>query len=116
VARTILVVEDSAPVRGLVKMILEDADYTVLEAANRQEALAAVQEWGAGLELVICDLQLPEGSGLETGNRIGEVCPGLRILYMSGHDVRQQVTGATEFIMKPFRPDELLEKIRTMTG
>ena len=108
--------EDSAPVRGLVRFILEDGGFSVLEAADRQQAFVAIQESGATLELVICDLQLPGGSGFEVGKRVRDTCPALKILYMSGHDVRQQVSGETEFIMKPFTPEELLAKVRTLIG
>lgn len=100
--------------RGLVRLILEQADFSVLEAANQQEALLAVQESGAGLELVICDLHLPGGSGFEIGNRVRGLCPSVKILYMSGHDIRPPVSGGAEFILKPFRPEELLEKIRAL--
>ncbi len=112
--QTILVVEDSAPVRGLVRFMLEQADYAVLEAANPQEALSAAQESRTGLDLAICDLHLPGGSGFETGDLLRGLFPAVKVLYMSGHDIGMPFSDGTGFILKPFRPDELLEKIRSM--
>ena len=113
--RTVLVVEDEEPVRKLVRKILEEDGYQVLEAINGGEALMTIDESQGEVDLVLIDVVMPGVGGPELITRLRETRPGLRVLYMSGYTDRtvplEQDAGAA-FIQKPFTPAQLGQKLR----
>jgi two-component system cell cycle sensor histidine kinase/response regulator CckA len=114
---TILLVEDEAVVRGLACRILEQAGYSVIEAAKGDEALQACEEHGDEIALLLTDVVMPEMSGKELADRLKSEYPELRMLFMSGYTdeaiVHHGVLDSTvEFIQKPFTPSGLLKKVR----
>lgn len=117
---TILVVEDEEAVRTLARRTLEEAGYDVLEAANGREALRLVLS--APLDLVLCDVILPEMSGHELGRRMAAVRPEVPVLYMSGYPglevvERGLIAHDAPFIEKPFTADGLAQSVRVvLTG
>jgi DNA-binding response OmpR family regulator len=111
----VLVVEDSAAVRGLIVVILERAGYQVIPVSDPASALEA----GSGLsssDLVICDVHLQGQSGIGLCDRLREQVPGLKILYMSGQNIHAMLSGDSAFLPKPFRPEALVAKVKEMTG
>ncbi len=107
---TILVVEDEDAVRTIVDRVLRRGGYTVLSAANGQEALRIVDEQSANIDLVLTDMIMPGLSGRHLAERVLESHPSMRILFMSGHiedgDSRSIVEQfGNRFIQKPFTPD-----------
>jgi DNA-binding NtrC family response regulator len=111
----VLVVEDSAAVRGLIVMILERAGHQVIPVSDASSALTAVGSL-ATLDLVICDVHLHGQSGIGLGDRLREKVPGLKILYMSGQIVHAPLPDDSAFMLKPFRPEALVAKVKEMTG
>ncbi|MBW2734194.1 MAG: PAS domain S-box protein [Deltaproteobacteria bacterium] len=116
---TILVVEDEDAVRELAERILSSAGYEVLTAANGGEALLQCEQHGSEMDLVLTDVVMPKMSGKELANRLSEVCPALKVLYMSGYTENTIIQHGvldegTHFIAKPFNSPELLEKIRVV--
>ena len=112
---TILVVEDEESVRTLTRRTLEEAGYEVLEAANGRTGLELILT--AKIDLVLCDVILPEMSGHELGRRIAAVRPELPILYMSGYPglevvERGLIAHDAPFIEKPFTAGGLANAIR----
>ncbi len=112
---TLLVVEDEEAVRTLARRTLEDAGYHVLVAANGRAALELILD--AQIDLVLCDVILPEMSGHELGRRIGAIRPDLRILYMSGYPglevvERGLIAHDAPFIEKPFTAAGLASSVR----
>ncbi len=114
---TILVVEDSEPVRGLVIRCLERHGYSVLGAASGVEALRYCSRHPGPIHLLLSDVILPKIDGFEIAERVREVRPDTQVIYMSGftddalakHGIRaQDVT----LIQKPFTPSTLLRTIR----
>jgi two-component system, cell cycle sensor histidine kinase and response regulator CckA len=117
-SETVLLVEDEAIVRGLVREILERDGYTVLEAADADEALAASQN-GADIDLLLTDVVMPRMSGPDVARSVAANQRGLKVLYMSGYSdaavvQRGLLEPGTAFIQKPFRAQELSAKIRTL--
>ena len=111
----ILVVEDEEAVRTLVRRTLEEAGYRVLVAANGRSALELLL--GAEVDLVLCDVILPEMSGHELGRRIASTRPDLPILYMSGYPglevvERGLIAHDAPFIEKPFTAAGLASSVR----
>jgi PAS domain S-box-containing protein len=115
----VLVVEDEAAVRQLVRRSLEAVGLTVLEAENGQQALEVVARRRETPKLVLTDVIMPGLNGRELSERLATTQPGLRVLFMSGYtddDVlaRSLLPAQAPFIQKPFGPDELVAKVRTM--
>lgn len=102
---TVLVVDDEAPIRQVVRRVLEEDGYQVSEASNGLEAIALLAE-GAPLDLLLADLDMPELGGDEMVRRIRATRPDLKVLYVTGHidrlmDARPLWEGEA-FLDKPF--------------
>jgi PAS domain S-box-containing protein len=117
-AETVLVVEDEASVRTLMRTVLEGRGYTVLEAANGLEALERWQAHQPRIALLLTDLVMPGGlSGQQLGRRLRQERPGLKVLYLSGYSAEMagRVSGlqpGERFMSKPFTSDQLLRAVR----
>jgi two-component system, cell cycle sensor histidine kinase and response regulator CckA len=113
---TILVVEDDAPVRHMMKRALEIAGYSVVEAGSSDEALNVLQR-NKGISLVLTDVVMPGAGGRELADRIPQVAPGLPVLFTSGYTDGEIVRrGLLEpgavFIQKPLTPAALVRAVR----
>ena len=104
---TVLVVDDQDFVRDVIRISLEDAGYTVREAASPLDAIAQVRD-DAAIDLLVTDLVMPEMDAFELAERISREVPGLRVLYTSGYT---DAGAEGPFIQKPFTPAELVEKV-----
>ena len=118
---TILLLEDHEGVLELVEHILREQGYRVMTARNGPQALALALagEHSGEIRLLVTDVVLPGMSGREVAERLLPVCPGLKVLFMSGYtdDVirhhRVPETGVA-FLPKPFNPAEMARKVRQM--
>jgi FixJ family two-component response regulator len=111
---TVFVVDDDAPVRDALRMLLRSAGHAVEVYASAQEFLAAYSDDRPGCLLL--DVRMPGMSGLELQERLNERHAILPIVFITGHgDVPMAVeamqAGAMDFLQKPFRDDELLDRI-----
>jgi PAS domain S-box-containing protein len=118
-SETILLVEDEDVVRGLARKILEHAGYKVVEASCGKEAIRLCLERAEPIDLLLTDVVMPETSGKEVADRLTELLPGLRVLFMSGYTdeaiVHHGVLDSNvEFIQKPFTPAALVRKVRAV--
>ena len=114
-APRVLIVDDDAFVRVILKDALEGMGYRLLEAADGEEAVA--QAALARPDVVLLDLMMPRQSGLEALSRIREVLPGSRVVVISSMDseslIQQALSaGARSFISKPFHPLEIQGAVR----
>lgn len=114
---TVLVVEDEDIVRGLVREILVEAGYRVLEARQGEEALSLCAAYEQPIQLLLTDVVMPEITGKEVADRLHALRPETRVLFMSGYTVESIVhqgmlDADVEFIQKPFTPDALVKKVR----
>jgi CheY-like chemotaxis protein len=83
---TILLVEDEAPVRCLTRDYLQRLGYRVVEAASGVEALAAWDQQGASIDLLLTDMIMPDGiSGRDLAAQLRARRPGLPVLCISGY-------------------------------
>jgi CheY-like chemotaxis protein len=113
---TILLVEDEAWVRDLVRLELEEQGFTILEARNGKEALQKSETHPGPIHLLFTDVDLPGLTGLELYENLHGVFPELRVLFMSGHaeerfSDRSALPDGAGFLAKPFHPEEMLRKI-----
>jgi len=114
---TILLVEDEEVVRGLTRKILMQAGYNVLDAKGGDEAIRLCRAHAGPIDLLLTDVVMPEVSGKEVADRLLELRPSIRVLYMSGYTdeaiVQHGVLDANvKFIQKPFTWVGLTRKVR----
>ena len=114
---TILVVEDEEDVRKLAVRILERQGYKVLEASQGLDAFLIAEKYKDLIHLLVTDVVMPKIGGRELADRIAEIRPEIKVLYMSGYTdnaiVHHGVLGeGMEFIQKPFTVDGLARKVR----
>jgi CheY-like chemotaxis protein len=115
--RTVLVVEDEAPLLVLLKRILESDGYAVLTAQDGVEAVQVYRQQQRGIDLVFCDMALPKLGGWTVFLSLREIRPDVKIVLASGYlDPRVRFDmireGAQDFITKPYMPDGVLATIR----
>ncbi len=120
-SETVLVTEDDAPVRQMAARILRSLGYTVLEAGNGAEALQAARKCGGRIDLLITDVVMPRMNGRELAQRLAEICPDAKVLYVSGYTENAIAhnhildEGAC-FLQKPFARRALARKVREALG
>jgi PAS domain S-box-containing protein len=117
VRETILLVEDEAGIRALVRKILRRENYNVLEAGSAEEALTMAAHSSERIDLLITDVMLPGASGRDLAERIRDARRDLRVLYISGYTDDDAVrTGAippgSKFLQKPFTLGALVGKVK----
>ncbi len=115
----ILVVEDEAPIREMLKMALERAEFEVLEAADAQQAQSIIFELPP--TLILLDWMLPGMSGIELARRLKRESSTQEIpLIMltakteEADKVRGLEVGADDYVTKPFSPRELVARIKAV--
>jgi PAS domain S-box-containing protein len=113
----VLFVEDEQAVRALSCHVLRSCGYTVLEAANGEEALRLAECYQGTIHLLISDVLMPELDGPQLAERLLRTRPKLKLLFLSGHS--DEVVGEADkfsapfaFLQKPFLPRTLTEKVR----
>ena len=107
----ILIVDDAAFMRLLIRNILEKQGYEIAEAASGEEALAAYEQ--APFSLVTLDLTMPGLGGLETLKELLRRDPQARVLMVSSTGQQRTIgeviqAGALDFIVKPFQQERLI--------
>ena len=111
---TILVVEDDAIVRMLIVDVLEELEFSVLEAADAEEALAKVRDTTQVIDLMMTDVGLPDMDGKQLATKVRELRPALPILFASGYAENIDVSDGMQLIAKPFSIDQLRDKVKSM--
>jgi two-component system, cell cycle sensor histidine kinase and response regulator CckA len=114
---TVLLVEDEPEVRSLVQRILKTQGYTVVTAANPDEALAVSREFKGPIQIMVTDVVMPGMSGLQLAERLAPTRRDMRVLFMSGYTndaIGHQgvLDPGTAFLQKPFTPNSLARKVR----
>jgi two-component system cell cycle sensor histidine kinase/response regulator CckA len=114
---TILVIEDEANVRAMVRRILTSRSYEVLEACNGEEAIAIAADHAGMIDLVLSDVVIPGLSGPEIVQEVERHRGRIPALFMSGYTdhavLRDRILSAgANFIQKPFAPALLAKKVR----
>lgn len=112
----ILVIEDDEQIRRLVRTILTTAGFDVEEAANGKIGLTCYRQQRS--DVVITDILMPDGEGLETIQALRQLDPAVKIIAMSGagggqsgHLQTAVMFGARRILRKPFSRDELLSTL-----
>jgi two-component system, cell cycle sensor histidine kinase and response regulator CckA len=116
-SETILLVEDQPSLRAVVRRILQQKGYDVLEARDGEDAIRVAEAAAQPIQLVITDVVMPGMNARAMAERIREIWPMARVLFMSGyHDddvmLRSLASAKVDFLQKPFVPHDLIEKVR----
>lgn len=114
---TILVVEDEEFLRDLAGLVLESSGYTVILAEDGEDAIHKFMAASDRIDLALIDMIMPKKSGKDVADAIRSLSPDTKILFQSGytHDMINHgdlVKANEAFIGKPFKPEDLLRKIR----
>ncbi len=115
--KVILTVDDSASIRQLVKFTLKKAGYDVLEGFNGKDGLSVAKD--NKVDMVITDLNMPEMDGITLIAKLRELSnykyiPIIMLTTESDASMKQKgkAAGATGWIVKPFKPEQLLTVIK----
>ncbi|MFH2204921.1 MAG: response regulator [Elusimicrobiota bacterium] len=117
--KTILVVEDDAGVRSFVFRTLTWAGYTTLAAANSADAIRAITKHDKKIHLILIDIIMPGIKGISMITRLVKKCPRSKFMLMTDWDesarakLPRMPAGLATF-HKPFTPNELVDKVRSL--
>ena len=116
---TILLVDDEAPIRDMLAIALEAADYNVLQAENAQQAHACIIDRHP--DLVLLDWMMPGTTGLELLRRLKrdeltEKIPVIMLTAKAEEDSKISAldAGADDYVAKPFSPRELISRVKAV--
>jgi CheY-like chemotaxis protein len=120
-SETILLTEDEDMLRNLVKIILRQHGYQVLEARNGNEAIQRAADHEGSIHLLVTDVVMPGVNGRQLAERLRSLRPEMKVLYISGYTddaiVRHGIHEPTmAFLSKPFTPMALVDKVRNVLG
>lgn len=114
-SKTVLVVDDAAFMRMMIRDILAKEGYLIHEAVNGRDAVEKYGELQP--DLVTMDITMPEMSGLEALRAIRATDPAARVLMVSAMGQQKMIvealeSGAMDFLVKPFQPTKVLETVK----
>src|SRR5579862_8118325 len=117
----ILLADDEAGLREMLRMVLEQEGYEVLEASNGDEAIALVEAHLERLAAVLLDVQMPVLGGIEAHARIRAIAPQLPVILGTGYVGSAELAalrdiGADDLITKPYEMRDLLERLARLTA
>lgn len=115
--KTIMTVDDSASLRQMVRLVLKNGGYEVVEAADGVEALALLKK--QQVDMVLSDLNMPNMNGIDFTRELRQL-PDYKfvpivLLTSESHVNKKQegkAAGATAWLVKPFNPDQLLTVVK----
>lgn len=107
---TILVVDDEAEVRALVRDVLTLHGYTVIDTGDPVEARRIAES--QPIHLLLTDVVMPIMNGLELASRVEASSPSTKVLLMSGYATAAVKGAARPLVSKPFRPNDLVNAVR----
>lgn len=114
-SKTVLVVDDAAFMRMMIRDILAKEGYVIHEAVNGRDAIKKYAEIRP--DLVTMDITMPEMSGLDALREIRTKDPAARVLIVSAMGQQRMIvealeSGAMDFLVKPFQPTRVVETVK----
>jgi len=116
---TILVVDDEAFIRNVLRMLLETNGYRVLEASGGKKAVELYETHPEDIAMVMLDVRMPDLNGPETLEELQKLDPSVRCCFMSGdlggYTADELIArGAVQVFLKPFFLNEFIRKLKTL--
>ncbi len=119
-SKTVMVIDDSASFRTVVKLALQKASYTVVEAGDGKEALAKL-DGNLKVNLIVCDVNMPNMDGLSflkqvKGQAAYKFVPVIMLTTESQESKKAEgrAAGAKAWITKPFQPSQLVDAVNKL--
>jgi len=118
-AKTVMVVDDSASLRQVVSIALKGAGYDVVEAADGQIALSKLDK--QKINLIVCDVNMPNMDGITFVRELKQLpsykfTPVIMLTTESQEEKKRegQAAGAKAWVLKPFKPEVLLNAVQKL--
>lgn len=115
-AKTIMVVDDSASIRQVVGLTLKKAGYDIIEACDGSDAMGKLT--GQKINLIVCDVNMPNMDGISflkslKGTASHKFTPVIMLTTESQESKKQEgkLAGARAWVVKPFKPEQMLEAV-----
>ena len=112
--KVVLVIDDEADVRGVLKRMLEATGFTVILAADGLEGMTAFRDPANAVDVVLLDLSMPRQGGAETFRQLRAVNPDAKVILTTGFGPNAAATdfeGLSAILAKPFRVQELFDAV-----
>jgi len=114
-SKKILICDDEEGIRESLKLILGD-HYDLILTESSEQALQCLDN-NKDIGLALLDIKMPKVNGLETLKAIKEKCPDLNVIIVTGYKSVETASeasslGASGYIVKPFKSDEILETVK----
>ena len=114
-------VDDEAAIRDVSRRMLENAGFEVVTADNGLEAVEIFQAQGEKIAAVLLDSTMPQMDGLEAFEELRSIRKDVRVVLSSGYSEQEATErftgkGLTGFIQKPYRFDDLVDKMQAILG
>jgi CheY-like chemotaxis protein len=112
-------VDDEWAVRAYVARVLQQEGFEVLEAADGLDALSLLPQIQGSVEVLITDVKMPRMTGIELVRNIKTKFPGIAVVYISAEHLAPELhnpSGRVVFLQKPFRPEEMLQAVQSVSG
>ncbi len=115
----LLIVEDDDRVRNMTVKILKKYGYKIIEAENGDAGIIKCRDYAGKIDLIITDLIMPGMDGRQFIDRIAEFMPEIKVLFMSGYTFdtvanKGIIESEVNFLFKPYKPVELIQKVRNI--
>jgi two-component system cell cycle sensor histidine kinase/response regulator CckA len=119
---TILILEDNPIVRQMLGFVLRGkGGYRALEASTHEEAVSQMERHLDEIDMLIADVCIDDQPGRAAADRLTNLCPRLRVLFISGYPKDHLVESGwlqpeDAFLPKPFAPERLMRSVREVLG
>lgn len=116
--KKILIIDDDVDLLNMLSMFLKQNGYATSAAPSGRKGLKLLDE---SVDLILCDIKLPDHSGLDVLTKIKKVYPQIPVILITGYSevssaVEALRRGATDYVNKPLFPDEILLRIKEVIG
>ncbi len=116
---TVLVVDDEQMIRNVAQSTLTTAGFSVITAANGREAISLYRQHADQITLVLLDMTMPHLNGEETYRELRRIRQDVRVILSSGYNEQETTSkfvgkGLAGFLQKPYRPQDLLLKVKAL--
>ncbi|GJL77253.1 MAG: hypothetical protein NPINA01_02420 [Nitrospinaceae bacterium] len=119
----VLVVDDEADVRDVIRLHLEGAGYNILEAENGEMAIANLREEDnmVNVGLILCDIRMPKVNGIECIQFLSREAPGIPVVVVTGYPDTEMATsllknGVKDYLVKPVEKEKLLKTVEKIVA
>lgn len=115
----ILVVDDEKDIRVLVRFMLEEEGYRVIDAEGGREALLIAADPVYPISLLVTDILMPHMNGRDLADRVASIRPAIKVLYISAYSAEilaahNLCPEGSDYVKKPFNQKTLAAKVRAV--